>query len=294
MFRPESDWRGQNRPGVEGFAIERAFSVRGVDVDIRRFEWVSPCEVALSPAKHYLDFSLTTPSRRSLLEVDAWKGARPAGDILFLPRDFTYWGTPAIEERRLLCLAIGEDFLDDLFEGEQLFCDLLPCADIQRPTLRRTLEALAGELAMPGFATATLVESLIISLTVDLARYLHDRESAHAQAGSASERQVRRIVDYVMANLEGALGIGEIARECGISTRHVARIFKDISGVSLGEFVTRSRIALAKELLTGDTLQIKEISWRCGFRSTSAFSAAFRAATSVTPRDYREGVTRRH
>lgn len=49
MIRPESDWVGQQVRGVERFAIERRFSVRGVDVDIRRFDWVSPSEGALSP-----------------------------------------------------------------------------------------------------------------------------------------------------------------------------------------------------------------------------------------------------
>lgn len=72
-----------------------------------------------------------------------------------------------------------------------------------------------------------------------------------------------------------------------MSVRHVARVFRDGTGVSLGEFVARSRIALAKELLRNDGARIKEISWRCGFSSTSAFSAAFRAATGQTPKDFR-------
>jgi AraC family transcriptional regulator len=292
MIRPESDWIGQQVRGVEGFAIERAFSVRGVDVDIRRFDWVSPSEGLLSPAKHYIDFSLGGPLRRSLLDADPWKGPRAAGDILYLPPNFSYWGKPALEHRRLLCLAIGQDFLEDLFQTENPFGDLLPSADIQRPELRQLLAAIANELAAPGFASETLLESLLVATAVDLARHLRGVEMTARDSGS--DRQIRRATDYIMDNLAESLTIAEIAGECGMSTRHLARVFKERTGVALGEFIAQRRIALAKQLLAEGGWRIKEISWRCGFRSTSAFSAAFRAAVGVTPRDYREGGALRH
>lgn len=289
MFRPESDWTGQNAPGVERFAIDHRFSVRDVDADIRRFDWVAPCEGALSPARHYLDFSLTAPARGSLLSVDAWKEVRNAGEILYLPPDFAYWGKPALQQRRLLCIAIGEQFIEDIFESERSLRDLLPCANVQSPTLRRTLTAIASELIKPGFASAALLESMLVGVVVELARHSRNHDLPSATGNKASDRQVRRITDYVVANLSNTLGIAEIARECGMSTRHVARVFKDGTGVSLGDYIARSRIALAKKLLAADDLPIKEISWRCGFRSTSAFSAAFRASTKISPRNYRRG-----
>jgi AraC family transcriptional regulator len=294
MFRPESDWTGQNRPGVEGFGIDHRFSMRDVDVDIRRFDWCAPSEGSLAPAKHYVDFSLTSPLRRSVLDVDAWKGPRTSGDILYLAPDFLYWGKPAMEHRRLLCIAIGDEFLEDLFQTQRPFGDLLPCADMQVPRLRQILCAIAQEMETPGFASETLLESLLISTAIDLARYLRNREPADCPRSRASERQVRNVSDYIMANLSQSLGISDIARECGISTRHLARVFKEGTGLALGEFITQNRIALAKQLLAGENLQIKEISWRCGFRSTSAFSAAFRTAVGMTPRTYREGGARRH
>ena len=92
MFRPESDWAGQGREGVEHFAIDRCFGIDGARVDIRRFDWVRPTAGYFSPAAHYLDLSLAGPSRRSLLKVDAWRDARYSGDMLYLPPDFAYWG----------------------------------------------------------------------------------------------------------------------------------------------------------------------------------------------------------
>ena len=289
MFRPESDWTGQDAPGVEHFAIDHRFSVSDVDVDIRQFDWVARCEGPLSPARHYLDFSLTAVTRGSQLSVDAWKEVRNAGEILYLPPDFAYWGKPALQPRRLLCIAIGDQFIESIFETERPFCDLLPCADVQSVALRRMLNAIVDELTSPGFASATLLESMLVGVAVELARYSGNRDVSTATRNRGSDRQVRKITDYVMANLSQRLSIAEIARECGMSERHVARVFKDGTGVSIGDYIARSRVALAKELLAADDLRVKEISWRCGFRSTSAFSAAFRAATKMSPRDYRHG-----
>jgi AraC family transcriptional regulator len=290
MFRPESDWTGQQRFGVDQFVIDRQVAIADAAIDVRRFRWVEPSSGSFSPARHYLDYSLTPQTRRSLLKADAWSDKRYSGDILYLPPHHDYWGEPALQERRLLCVALGDAFLADLFDDDRRMDALTPCADVQSVALRRLCEAASVELMTPGFASDTLVEAMLIGIAVELVRHLRQCDTQRTQeAHGGTARQVRAVTDYVMANMSTTLGISEIARSCGMSARHVARVFKEGTGISLGEFVARSRIALAKELLAGDNLQIKEISWRCGFKSTSAFSAAFRTATGATPRAFRYG-----
>ena len=133
---------------------------------------------------------------------------------------------------------------------------------------------------------------MLMALAVELARHIVPRDIG--ASCSRNPRQVQNIIDYVMDNLSAPLGVVDIARECNMSVRHVARVFKEGTGVSLGEFVTRGRIALAKELLHRDGARIKEISWRCGFSSTSAFSAAFRSATGQTPKAFRSTSSQVH
>ncbi|XHS00742.1 hypothetical protein ACFB49_23420 [Sphingomonas sp. DBB INV C78] len=291
MFRPESDWTGQGREGVEAFAIDRRVVTNGAAVDIRRFRWVTPSSGSFSPARHYLDYSLTQQPRRSLLRTDAWADECYSGDILYLAPRHEYWGAPALQERRLLCVALDDDFLSDVFEDGDQAATLLPSADVRGGALRRLLEATAAELMAPGFASDALVGAMLVGIAVELARSLRQQDAAEKEASGVVMRQVRAITDYVMDNLSTTLNIADIGRACGLSTRHVARVFKEGTGISLGEFVARSRVALAKELLTRNNLQIKEVSWRCGFGSTAAFSAAFRQATGATPRAFRHGTS---
>ncbi|WP_404477014.1 helix-turn-helix domain-containing protein [Novosphingobium sp. BL-52-GroH] len=270
---------------MNGFYIEANATVQDASVDLRHFNWVLPCSGTFSPEKHYIDYSLDSRPRRSMISVGRPGHRIPTGDILYMPPHRQYIGEPALQERHLVCVALGDRFLEAFFEAEHPLVGLDPCVDIQNGAMRRLFEGLASELRSPGFASTTLIQSMLMGLAVELYRHLGIGEADTATGRNS--RQVRQIVDYVMENLSAPLGIADIAMNCNMSLRHVARVFKNETGVSLGEFVARSRIGLAKDLLRCENVRIKEISWRCGFASTSAFSAAFRVATGQTPKAYR-------
>ncbi|MES2301204.1 MAG: AraC family transcriptional regulator [Pseudomonadota bacterium] len=285
LIRPESDWSVHNREFVHDFEIVARFASHDLTMDIRQYEWVRPSAGHLQPQKHYLDISLDGSLRRSLLQSERWDEPQFSGGVLYLPPNVRYWGQPALEKRNLLCLSFGDAFLDNVFDGENPLTASVPHADIQNVALRRYLLAMASELSSPGFAAGTLLESLAVGATVELARW--SQLVSDPGGGLVLPHQAKRIEDYIRGNLSSALSISDIGRACGMSTRNVARVFKQATGGSIGDFIARCRIDLAKELLESDNFRIKEVSWRCGFRSSSAFSAAFRAATGMTPRDYR-------
>ncbi|WP_371433364.1 helix-turn-helix domain-containing protein [Novosphingobium sp.] len=285
LIRPESDWSQQNREFVTGFEILARFASHDLTMDIRQYDWVRPSAGHLVPQRHYLDISLDGGMRRSVLRSDRWAKPQYSGSMLYLPPDAIYWGEPALESRKLMCLSFGNAFLSRVFEDENPLDDASPHADIHNANLRRYLLAIANELVSPGFAAGPLLESLAISATVELARW--SQMGTDPMGGMVLPHQAHRIEEYIRENLSSALSISDIGRACGMSTRNVARVFKQAKGISIGDFIARCRIDLAKDLLASDELRIKEVSWRCGFRSSSAFSAAFRAATGTTPRDFR-------
>lgn len=282
---PESDWSHQNRDFVKDFEILAQFASHDLMMDIRQYDWVRPSAGQLLPQRHYLDISLDGSTRRSILRSERWVEPQYSGSVLYLPPDAIYWGQPALEKRKLMCLSFGNRFLSEVFEDENPLRHAVAHADIQNPTLRRYLLAIASELASPGFAAGPLLEAMAIGATVELARW--SQLVADSTIGTILPHQARRIEEYIRENLSSTLSISDIGRACGMSTRNVARVFKQATGVSIGDFIARCRIELAKELLASDELRIKEVSWRCGFRSSSAFSAAFRSATGTTPRDFR-------
>jgi AraC family transcriptional regulator len=83
-----------------------------------------------------------------------------------------------------------------------------------------------------------------------------------------------------------------VSRAAGLSEFHFARLFKAATGVTPFQFVTRTRIERAKELLRKTRLPIFEIAERVGYLKPSHFSARFRAVSGCGPDAYRKSTGR--
>lgn len=75
----------------------------------------------------------------------------------------------------------------------------------------------------------------------------------------------------------------DVARQLGVSARHLRRIFQDVHGVSPMDFLTTRRLLLAKQLLTDTQLPVTEIALVSGFASVRRFNAAFLGRYRLNP-----------
>jgi AraC family transcriptional regulator len=82
--------------------------------------------------------------------------------------------------------------------------------------------------------------------------------------------------------------MAELAALCGISDRHLRRLFKQTTRQTLHEFIRDSWVAEAKSLLCDTEAPLKEIASRMGFTDPGSFSMAFRRATGAAPRTFRQ------
>ena len=96
--------------------------------------------------------------------------------------------------------------------------------------------------------------------------------------------------DYIEGRLDSPLSLAEVARSVGYSERHLERLFRQVFGMSVWQFVVRSRVHAAARALTQSDRTITQIALAYGFCDSSAFGRAFRAITGQSPKEYR----RRH
>jgi AraC family transcriptional regulator len=107
-------------------------------------------------------------------------------------------------------------------------------------------------------------------------------------AGKAIDnRRMSRVMVFVGKHIERNFTVADLAEVACMSPAHFARSFKTTTGLSPHEFVSRIRIALAKQMLVERHLPISDIALSVGFSSQANFSRAFRDATGMTPRGYR-------
>ena len=65
------------------------------------------------------------------------------------------------------------------------------------------------------------------------------------------------------------------------------KTFKQVTGLTVTEFVSSERIELAKRLLTDHDMSIDEVAHRCGYARATSFSALFAKSVGMPPRKWR-------
>jgi AraC-like DNA-binding protein len=81
-------------------------------------------------------------------------------------------------------------------------------------------------------------------------------------------------------------GVGEIARQLGMSQRTLARQLA-VEGLTFTELLESLRENLARKYLSDPALSISEIAWLLGYQEVSAFTHAFKRWTGKPPREAR-------
>ena len=84
------------------------------------------------------------------------------------------------------------------------------------------------------------------------------------------------------------LSPSRLARIAKMPAARFVRIIKRIFGLTPVQLITKTRIAAGSQSLRDTDRTVADIAHECGFSDHSAFTRAFRAATGVTPTEFRK------
>jgi signal transduction histidine kinase/AraC-like DNA-binding protein len=101
---------------------------------------------------------------------------------------------------------------------------------------------------------------------------------------------VKKVQEFVAANYSTAFSRADLADRLGVSEAYVSRIFRQVTGTALWDYVNHYRVARACELLDRTTSSITEVALAVGFNDPAYFSRVFRKETGQSPQSYRRGV----
>ncbi|MGX7828622.1 helix-turn-helix transcriptional regulator [Actinokineospora sp. 24-640] len=100
-------------------------------------------------------------------------------------------------------------------------------------------------------------------------------------------RAVERAITTMRDGLADNVTIDDLARSAMFSKFHFSRVFRKVTGVSPGRFLSAMRLEEAKRLLLTTTLTVADISHQVGYNSVGTFSSRFRSSVGVSPITYR-------
>ena len=123
---------------------------------------------------------------------------------------------------------------------------------------------------------------IAITMQNDFVQRVHN-----IRRGSLS-RAVLECREYIDRHLAEKVSLKDLAAALNYSEYYICRRFKEETGQTMTDYIRTRRLERAKELLTDNSLSIREISERLGFCSASYFSETFRAEFGVTPAEWRK------
>ncbi len=108
------------------------------------------------------------------------------------------------------------------------------------------------------------------------------------------ELNISRIVhnakQYIENNYNCDISLEETAKEIGVSPHYLSKLFKKETKVNFIDYLTRMRLAKAKELMKEGGKSIKEICYMVGYTDPNYFSRIFRKHTDHSPSEFIKGV----
>ena len=158
---------------------------------------------------------------------------------------------------------------------------LAPRLGARDPLIEHVVRALAAELAAPAPAGRVYADSLATALTTRLLQGFASVGAAGRQ--TLSKPQMRRIVEFVEANLDGELSLERVAEVAGISIPHLTTLFRRTMGQSVHAYVMERRVQRARALLLDKRMTISEVALETGFAHQSHLARWMRRLLGVTP-----------
>ena len=105
---------------------------------------------------------------------------------------------------------------------------------------------------------------------------------------TASDKHIYEIVNFINKEYTNKITLDEISERFFISKYYLCRMFKEVMGMSIIEFINAKRISETAFLLQNTDKSISEIAIASGFNSHAFFIKLFKKTFGITPRQYRK------
>lgn len=183
----------------------------------------------------------------------------------------------AVGENNYKSLLLRQYMVMDIFYCVQEFLKGLRVNADEIPRERRDIKLIPKAIVSVETTLLYLKDLFVYALT------MRDRIS-NDRYGSL----IREAKNYIAENFgKNDFSLNMIATQIGVSPSYFSSIFKQETGQSFVEYLTKVRIDKACELLKCTTLRTSEIGERVGYNDPHYFSATFKKITGQSPKEFK-------
>jgi len=155
--------------------------------------------------------------------------------------------------------------------------DLSSADGTSMPMMNRTLESLLWSSRLD-----SLRKSLMEWIQSTLARLDPAKQEGQVLA---------RAKKYIQAHLQHPVNLTEVSQETHVTPQYLSKLFREKSGETFIEYITKLRIEEAKRLLAEPGVKVYEVAGRVGYSHWKHFSRVFKQYTGYGPADYKNRIS---
>ncbi len=188
--------------------------------------------------------------------------------------------------------SVLDEVTAEMYGGDRRQLEIVPRFAIRDPLLEQLAIAIIEALQEGAPGGGIYIDTLAQMMAAQFAR-AHaslSRPPRPPAPGGMTGWRVRRLADFIEANLAGDLSLEALAGQVHLSPLYLTRTFKAAFGEPPHQYVLRRRIERAKELLRDTEMPVVEVALAAGFSSQSHLSHWFQRMVGVAPGAYRRQV----
>lgn len=286
---------------LSGNVVDDSVALQWQGLYARRWRHPRVVDRFLVPATPEPHIACTLRGKAEFRERDlggAWITRQLQAGALFVTRSQTPYEvdfkSPPEEALETLMIHVAvEPFLNSLEAhypgkaGRVEVVDYFGRDEVLWPICLACAELLAARVPGKSPRVAAITQFIAAHLAE---KYTHIASRAPAQCGGLPIGQIRKVEDYVVSNLGEEIPIERLAQLVELSPSHFAHVFKESTGMTPLQFVTRQRITRAQQLIRETSRNLLEIGLEVGYSSPSHFAQVFRRVAGVTPTEFRSSL----
>ncbi len=165
---------------------------------------------------------------------------------------------------------------------------VLKLEERERKRAESLLFRIIAELREKRPAYEREIQALLEELLIFILRKGNSSEREYPAVKSVKHRKVGEVADYIRANFSEISSLDFLSERFYISKYYLCRIFKEVTGMTISQYLNANRLKAAERMLRESSDSIIRIAAASGFGNVTYFDKIFRESMGLSPSQYRK------
>ncbi|MDU5110695.1 MAG: AraC family transcriptional regulator [Clostridium sp.] len=167
-------------------------------------------------------------------------------------------------------------------------CNILRLEDSERKQIENCFFKILQESKENNSQNSIELKVYFLELLILINKFHSNSNTLQYDYPSKLHKRIYEIITYINSNYNKEISLDLVSKKFFISSAHLSRSFKSVTGFTFIEYLNNLRVKEAQKLLIETPLTISQITEKVGYQNTTHFGRMFKLITGSSPREFRK------